>query len=149
MVRGDGGTVARHGQGRAGSGLAVGDGRARAEAAGAEVVGADDLADQIDEAACSTPTSAMLRTPDTMASSGEARPCARSKKRGLRPNPKTDTVTNDIGRKVGGSSRAVRSSTRNDRHGHVHVPIGKVSFPGLRTPGRNHSAGCTMTSSEG
>jgi large subunit ribosomal protein L1 len=49
--------------------------------------------------------------------------------RGLMPNPKTGTVTNDVGRTVQ-EYKAGRVEYRTDRYGNVHVPVGKVSFSG-------------------
>ena len=47
--------------------------------------------------------------------------------RGLMPNPKTGTVTNDIGKTVG-EFKAGKVEYRTDRYGNVHVLVGKMSF---------------------
>jgi large subunit ribosomal protein L1 len=47
--------------------------------------------------------------------------------RGLMPNPKSGTVTDDLAKTVG-EFKAGKIEYRNDRYGNVHVPIGRVSF---------------------
>ena len=49
--------------------------------------------------------------------------------RGLMPNPKTGTVTNDVGKTVA-EFKGGKVEYRTDRYGNVHVPLGKVELPG-------------------
>ena len=54
------------------------------------------------------------------------------------PNPKTGTVTNDIGKAVS-EFKAGKVEYRTDRYGNVHVPIGKASFDGEQLVENFHS----------
>jgi large subunit ribosomal protein L1 len=94
-----------------------------ARAAGADIVGADDLvarveADQMD-------WDVSIATPDMMALVG--RVGRKLGPRGLMPTPKTGTVTADVAKAVG-EVKGGRVEYRTDKFGNVHVPVGKVSF---------------------
>jgi large subunit ribosomal protein L1 len=103
--------------------LAVGDKAAEAEAAGADVVGSDDLIARIQGGW--TDFDAAIATPDQMAKVGRiARVLG---PRGLMPNPKTGTVTVDIAKAVR-EIKAGKVEFRVDKTGIVHAPIGKTSF---------------------
>ncbi len=103
--------------------FAAGAAADEARAAGADVVGADDLvarvqADQMD-------WDVSIATPDMMALVG--RVGRKLGPRGLMPNPKTGTVTPDVARAVR-EVKGGRVEYRTDKYGNVHVPVGKVSF---------------------
>ena len=96
-----------------------------ARAAGADVVGAEDLVEQvtggnIDFDRC-------IATPDMMPLVGRLGKVLGP--RGLMPNPKVGTVTMDVGKAVR-ELKAGRIEFRTEKTGIVHAPIGKVSFGG-------------------
>src|SRR5258708_1949038 len=104
--------------------FATGDAAREAEAAGADVVGADDLVDRIQKGFLDFDVA--IATPDQMPQVGKVGRVLGP--RGLMPNPKTGTVTDDVGRTVK-EFKAGRVEYRTDRYGNIHVPIGRVSFP--------------------
>jgi len=121
------GTVALpHGTGRTVRVAVItkGDNTAAAEAAGADVVGAEELIERI--AGGFMEFDAVVATPDMMAQVGQklARLLG---PRGLLPNPKSGTVGPDVAGMVR-SLKAGRIEFRNDKTGVVHAPIGKASF---------------------
>jgi large subunit ribosomal protein L1 len=103
--------------------FAAGDQAREAEAAGADVVGADDLVARIEGGFLDFDVT--IATPDLMPLVGKLGRVLGP--RGLMPNPKTGTVTTEVGRTVE-EYKAGRVEYRTDRYGNVQVPVGKVSF---------------------
>ncbi|MDR2957807.1 MAG: 50S ribosomal protein L1 [Coriobacteriales bacterium] len=103
--------------------FAEGDKAREAEAAGAEVVGSDDLIEQIQGGFLDF--DAAIATPDMMSKVGRLGRILGT--RGLMPNPRLGTVTQDVARMVE-ELKAGRVEYRADRYGICHVPIGKLSF---------------------
>jgi large subunit ribosomal protein L1 len=103
--------------------FAQGEKAREAEEAGADVVGADDLVARVQEGFLDFDVA--IATPDLMSQVGRLGRILGP--RGVMPNPKTGTVTTDIGKTVA-EFKAGKVEYRTDRNGNVHVPIGKVSF---------------------
>ncbi|ABJ68523.1 50S ribosomal protein L1 [Pediococcus pentosaceus] len=94
-----------------------------AKAAGADVVGDDDLVQRIQDGWLDFDVA--IATPDMMGQVGRLGRVLGPKN--LMPNPKTGTVTMDVEKAVA-DSKSGKVTYRTDRDGNVHVPIGKVSF---------------------
>ena len=94
-----------------------------AKNAGADVVGADDLADHIKNGNINFDM--VIATPDMMALVGKVGRILGPK--GLMPNPKTGTVTMDVAKAVS-NAKSGQVNFRVDKKGIIHAPIGKVSF---------------------
>ena len=105
--------------------FAEGDEAKAAEEAGADLVGAADLVAAIEAGTQALDWDITIAHPSLMADVGKL---GRSLgPRGLMPNPKAGTVTQDVGKAVA-EFKAGRVEYRNDRYGNVHIAIGKVSF---------------------
>src|SRR3954462_11438098 len=103
--------------------FAEGDKAREAEEAGADIVGSADLAKRVEEGF--TDFDVAIATPDQMGNVGRLGRILGP--RGLMPNPKTGTVTFDVGKAVR-DAKAGKLEYRTDRGANVHVPIGKKSF---------------------
>ncbi len=104
--------------------FAAGEQAAEARAAGADTVGADDLVAKVrDEGFLEFDVA--IATPDLMGQVGTLGRVLGP--RGLMPNPKTGTVTTDVGKAVT-EFKGGRVEYRTDKVGNVHVRVGKASF---------------------
>jgi large subunit ribosomal protein L1 len=104
--------------------FAAGEAAAEARAEGADVIGADDLVERIQKENF-LEFDVAIATPDLMAQVGKLGRVLGP--RGLMPNPKTGTVTTDVGRAVR-EFKGGRVEYRTDRVGNIHVRIGSASF---------------------
>ena len=103
--------------------FAEGEKAREAEEAGADVVGSADLAARVEEGFLDFDVA--IATPDMMGVVGRLGRILGP--RGLMPNPKTGTVTFEVGKAVS-DAKAGKLEYRTDRGGNVHLPIGKKSF---------------------
>ncbi len=103
--------------------FARGDAARQAEAAGADLVGDDDLAERVQEGF--TDFDVAIATPDLMPTVGKLGRILGPQ--GKMPNPKVGTVTDDVGKAVE-ESKAGKIEYRTDRSAIVHVTIGRADF---------------------
>ncbi len=123
MVRGT--VVLPHGTGRSVRVLALvrGENATAAQEAGADMVGADDYIEKIKGGWADTDV--IITTPDMMKDLGRLGKVLGPK--GLMPNPKSGTVTQDVGKAVH-EVKAGKVEYRVDKGSNVHVSVGKASF---------------------
>ncbi|SBW28645.1 50S ribosomal protein L1 [Protofrankia symbiont of Coriaria ruscifolia] len=103
--------------------FAAGEKAAEATAAGADVIGSDDLVQRIQEGFLDF--DATVATPDQMAKVGRIARILGP--RGLMPNPKTGTVTLDIAKAIR-DIKGGKINFRVDKQGNLHIVIGKTAF---------------------
>jgi len=103
--------------------FAKGEKEREAREAGADFAGSDDLVAKVSEGFLDFDR--VIATPDMMGAVGKLGRVLGP--RGLMPNPKVGTVTQDIGRAVG-EQKAGKIEYRVDKNGIVHAPFGRLSF---------------------
>lgn len=125
MVRGA--IVLPHGIGKSLRVAVITEGQAATEAqdAGADVVGSDEVIEQLSEGELVDELDTIIATPDQMGKLGRLGKILGP--RGLMPNPKSGTVTTDVAKAVQ-EAKAGKIEYRTDRQGNVHSVLGKASF---------------------
>jgi large subunit ribosomal protein L1 len=103
--------------------LAKGEKQREAEAAGADIIGSNDLIEDISKG--NLDFDVLVATPDVMKDLSKVAKILGPK--GLMPNPKSGTVTFEIGTTVEELKKG-RVEYKNDSFGIIHVPVGKASF---------------------
>ena len=103
--------------------FAQGEAASAAKAAGADHVGADELVSDVEKGMMDFDL--VIASPDMMAKVGRLGKALGP--RGLMPNPKTGTVTVDVAKAVA-EFKAGKVEYRTDRHGNIHVVIGKANL---------------------
>ncbi|HJT89882.1 MAG TPA: 50S ribosomal protein L1 [Bryobacteraceae bacterium] len=104
--------------------IAGGDKQKEAQDAGADLVGGEDMVNKIQSESW-TDFDAVIATPDMMRSVGKLGKILGP--RGLMPNPKTGTVTQNVAQAVK-EVKAGKVEFRVDKTGIIHAPVGKISF---------------------
>jgi large subunit ribosomal protein L1 len=134
MVRGT--VVLPHGLGKSKRVLAIagGEKQKEAQAAGADIVGGEEMVDKIQGGFMDF--DAVVATPDMMRAVGKLGKVLGP--RGLMPNPKTGTVTTDIAKAVQ-EIKAGKVEFRVDKTGIIHAPVGKSSFPATNLIANAHA----------
>lgn len=107
--------------------FAQGDLAVAAKNAGADIVGLEDLADEVKKGNMNFDI--VIASPDSMRIVGTLGQILGP--RGLMPNPKVGTVTNDIAQAVK-NAKAGQIQYRTDKNGIIHATIGRVSFDDLK-----------------
>ncbi len=104
--------------------IAGADRQKEAEESGADIVGGEELVNKIQSESW-TDFDAVIATPDMMRSVGKLGKVLGP--RGLMPNPKTGTVTTEVGKAIK-EIKAGKVEFRVDKTGIIHSPVGKLSF---------------------
>ncbi|HUE00149.1 MAG TPA: 50S ribosomal protein L1 [Bryobacteraceae bacterium] len=104
--------------------IAGGDKQKEAEESGADFVGGENMVNKI-QSENWTDYDAVIATPDMMRSVGKLGKILGP--RGLMPNPKTGTVTQDVAKAIR-EIKAGKVEFRVDKTGIIHAPVGKISF---------------------